>query len=194
MTENILELFYEIIKESSSTRFVYSESLLNEQISRDRPYITEAEVTATVLGALVEYSPSGIIFHNTFLDIGELEAYLLNKNIIKIPNECIENINIKTLFLNLNRVSKIVSMVDFEREMTQKNGFFPFIYIEGLHEFDYSDERYEKYLIAVDTENSLSMSPMMTSDLKDRLFKYYETLGRYDIILKLMDIFINQCL
>ena len=75
--------------------------------------------------------------------------------------------------------------------MTQKNGFFPFIYIEGLHEFDYSDERYEKYLIAVDTENSLSMSPMMTSDLKDRLFKYYETLGRYDIILKLMDIYAN---
>ena len=189
MTENILELFYEIIKESSSTRFVYSESLLNDQISRDRSYITEIEIAKTVLGTLIEYSPSGIVFHNTFIDIGELEAYLLNKNIIKIPNECVADCVIKTLFINLNRVSKIVSMVDFEREMSRKNGFFPFIYIEGMHELDYSDERYEKYLIAVDTETNLSMSPMMTSDLKDKLFKYYETLGRYDIVLKLMDIF-----
>ena len=189
MTENILELFYEIIKESSSTRFVYSESLLNDQISRDRSYITEIEIAKTVLGTLIEYSPSGIVFHNTFIDIGELEAYLHNKNIIKIPNECVADCVIKTLFINLNRVSKIVSMVDFEREMSRKNGFFPFIYIEGMHELDYSDERYEKYLIAVDTETNLSMSPMMTSDLKDKLFKYYETLGRYDIVLKLMDIF-----
>ena len=189
MTENILELFYEIIKDSSSTRFVYSESLLNEQISRDMAYVTEVEIAKTILGTLIEYSPSGIVFHNTLIDIGELEAYLLNKNIIKIPNECIEDNGIRTLFLNLNRVSKIVSMVDFEREMTRKNGFLPFIYIEGMHELDYSDERYEKYLIAIDTETNFSMSPMMTSDLKDKVFKYYETLGRYDIILRLMDIF-----
>ena len=189
MTQNILEIFYEIIKDSSSIRFVYSDTLLNEQISRDRQYITEAEVTVTILGVVVEYSPSGIVFHNTFLDIGELEAYLLNKNIIKIPNECIEDSDIKTLFINLNKVSKIVPMIEFEREMTDKNGFFPFIYIEGMQELDYCDDMYEKHLIAVNTENNFSMSPMMTSDLKDKLFKYYETLGRYDIILKLIDIF-----
>ena len=186
MTTENLETLYEIFKESSSIRFVYVESALNDSISRDRPYKTEIEITGSILGKLIEYSPSGLVFHGTVLDIGELEAYLIDRNIIRIPNECIDD-DINALFINLERISKIISVQDFNRMMNETNGFYPFIYIENLT----SNNSYEQEngFIAIDNINDFKISPIMKDNLKNKLFKYYETLGRYDIVLKLMDIF-----
>ena len=188
MTTKNLETLYEIFKEASSIRFVYVESALNDSISRDRSYKTEIKITDSVFGKIIEYSPSGLFFHGTALDIGELEAFLINKNIIKIPNECIENNETKELFINLNRVSKIISTVEFEIEMSKKNKFLPYIYIEETYELNYSNEQ-ENGFIAIDNTNGFTVSPIMKDNLKDKLFKHYETLGRYDIVLKLMDMF-----
>ena len=186
MTTENLETLYEIFKDSSSIRFVYTESALNDSISRDRQYKTGIEITDVISGKLIEYSPSGLVFHGTALDIGELEAYLIDRNIIRIPNECIDE-NIHTLFINLNRVSKIISVQNFDKILNDANSFYPLIYIENATSNNFYEQ--ENGFIAIDNINDFKISPIMKDNLKDKLFKYYETLGRYDIILKLMDIF-----
>ena len=72
--------------------------------------------------------------------------------------------------------------------MSKKNKFLPYIYIEETYELNYSNEQ-ENGFIAIDNTNGFTVSPIMKDNLKDKLFKHYETLGRYDIVLKLMDMF-----